>query len=214
MNKNSAIYTFIFIIVICIIFGAGISLVHYATLDILAKNEALNRNRVICNAFLLPVAGDSPQAYQQAIDANIITETLASDAVSFITYFKKDSAAADVGFVFSGMGFWDRIEGILVLKNDLSEVVNIQFLDQQETPGLGARIEEKWFTNQFRGLHIDWNGLPDQRLIIGSAVAPGAQNRVDAITGASQTSMALEKLLNDELNRFRTVYTEYQLQKE
>ncbi len=214
MNKNSATYTFIFIVAICVVFGSAISLVHYSTLKTLAKNETLNRNRVVCNAFLLDVNGDSPQAYQQAIDQNIIFRTLSSDTRNFETFFKRDTNKSDVGFVFSGMGFWDRIEGIIVLTSDLSQVINIQFLDQKETPGLGARIEEKWFTDQFKDLEIDWTGRVDQRLIVGASSRPNLTNRVDAITGATQTSLALEKLLNSELNLFREMYNRYQSEKE
>lgn len=206
MNRNSAVYIFIFILVISIVFGAGVSVVHYVTLDTLAKNEALNRNRVVCNAFLLPVEGDTPEAFQKAIDTHIETKTLTAKGMSYPTFFRKSSAGPEVGFVFSGMGFWDKIEGIIVLSSDLSKVVNIQFLDQKETPGLGARIEEPWFTDQFKGLTLDWTGEENRRLIVGASSNSGAQNRVDAITGATQTSIALEKLLNDELNRFRTVY--------
>ncbi len=214
MNKNSAGYTFVFIVVISIIFGAGISIVHYATLDTLAENEALNRNRVICNAFLLPVKGDTPNAFQKAIETQIEERLLTADGLSYTIYFRKNSADPDVGFVFSGMGFWDKIEGIIVLSSDLSKVVNIQFLDQKETPGLGARIEEPWFTDQFKGLEIDWTDDEARRLIIGTSSDPSAGNRVDAITGASQTSLALEKLLNDELNRFHKVYRVYQSDKD
>ncbi|MBN2600762.1 MAG: FMN-binding protein [Candidatus Marinimicrobia bacterium] len=214
MNKNSAIYTFTFIFLICVVFGLAISLVHYSTLETLAKNEALNRNRVICNAFLLKADGESPKAYQQAIDQNINARILSSDTGNFETFFRRDSENPDVGFVFSGMGFWDRIEGIIVLTSDLSQVINIQFLDQKETPGLGARIEEKWFTDQFKGLEIDWTGRSDQRLIVGASSRPNITNRVDAITGASQTSLALEKLLNSELNQFREIYNRYQSEKE
>ncbi|MGC9364944.1 MAG: FMN-binding protein [Fidelibacterota bacterium] len=214
MNRNSAAYTFIFILVISIVFGAGVSIVHYATLDTLAKNEALNRNRVVCNAFLLPVESDMPEAFQKAIDTHIETKTLMAKGMSYTTLLRKNSANPDVGFVFSGMGFWDKIEGIIVLSADLSRVVNIQFLDQKETPGLGARIEEPWFTDQFKGLEIDWTDDEARRLIIGTSSDPSAGNRVDAITGASQTSLALEKLLNDELNRFHKVYRVYQSDKD
>jgi Na+-transporting NADH:ubiquinone oxidoreductase subunit C len=86
-------------------------------------------------------------------------------------------------------------------------MVNIQFLEHQETPGLGARIEEPWFTDQFKGLEIGWNELPARRVIIGGVADPTTKNRVDAITGASQTSIALMKSLNAELESFRKAYT-------
>ncbi len=211
MNRNSALYTCIFIILICIVFGVAISLVHYSTLDTLAKNEVLNRNRIICKAFLLDVNGDSPAAYQEAIDQNIETEKIEHDSDKFDLFIENPDTARNIGFIFSGMGFWDRIEGIIVLTSDLSKIVNIQFLDQKETPGLGARITEQWFTDQFKGLEIDWEGRPDQRIIIGTSPKPNAPNRVDAITGATQTSLALDKLLNIDLNRFRAAYSQSQL---
>jgi Na+-transporting NADH:ubiquinone oxidoreductase subunit C len=106
------------------------------------------------------------------------------------------------------MGVWDVIEGIVVLTPDLSRIVNITFLEHKETPGLGARIEEKWFTDQFRGISIAWEEEPDKRIVIGPSKDLDATNRVDAITGASQTSLALNKLLNSELEHFRTLYFE------
>ena len=90
-------------------------------------------------------------------------------------------------------------------------MINIQFLEQKETPGLGARIEEPWFTDQFKGLTIAWDKPVEERVIIGASADPKAKNRVDAITGASQTSLALMKSLNRELERFRKVYVKHQM---
>ena len=55
MKKTAPVYILTFMIVISAFFGFGVSLVHYSTLDMLAKNEALHRNRVLCQAFMLNV---------------------------------------------------------------------------------------------------------------------------------------------------------------
>ena len=52
---------------------------------------------------------------------------------------------------------------------------------------------------------MDWDGPADARLIVGPAPNPQAANRVDGITGATQTSMALARFLNSELNRIRAL---------
>ena len=206
MNKTSPAYILAFIVVVSIFFGFGVSFVHYSTLDMLSKNEALHRNRVLCRAFMLDVKEDTPEAYEQAIERSIEQTERTENGRVWHIYIRKDSVPNNVGFVFSGMGFWDRIEGIVVLSPDLKQIVNVQFLEQKETPGLGARIEEAWFTDQFKGLPIAWDKPHEERVIIGPSADPEATNRVDAITGASQTSLALMKSLNRELERFRKVY--------
>ena len=156
---------------------------------------------------MLDVAEDTPEAYEQVIQRSLDRTERTEDGRIWHIYTRRDVSPNPVGFAFSGMGFWDRIEGIIVLSLDFNKLVNIQFLEQKETPGLGARIEEPWFTDQFRGLTIAWDHPSGERVIIGASPDPGAENRVDAITGASQTSLALMKLLNRELDLFRKVYT-------
>jgi len=207
MTKTSPAYILGFMIIICTVFGTGISSVHYATLDMLRKNEKLHKNRSICRVFNLSVAGASADAFQKAIDDNIGYEQIAYQGRTWDVYKQKDTG--NIGFVFSGTGFWDRITGIMVLSSDLSKVMNIQFLDQKETPGLGARIEEGWFVDQFKGVPIAWDQPVDKRIIVGPAPNPNAKNRVDAITGATQTSLALMRFLNSEIELFRKIIKEW-----
>ena len=207
MTKTSPAYILGFMILICAVFGTGISSVHYATLDMLRKNEKLHKNRSICRVFNLSVAGASADAFQKAIDDNVGYEQIAYQGRTWDVYKQKDSG--NIGFVFSGTGFWDRITGIMVLAPDMSKVMNIRFLDQKETPGLGARIEEGWFVDQFKGVPIAWDQPIDKRIIVGPAPNPNAKNRVDAITGATQTSLALMRFLNSELETFRKAIKEW-----
>ena len=200
MNKKSPAYVLSFMAAICLVFGTGISVVNYATQGLLAKNAAMHRNRVLCRAFQLDVAGTSAEAYQQAVDAAIRTSVVGGRTVYECVAPGKEG----VGFVAGGMGFWDRIECVVVLSPDLRNVLNVQVLDQKETPGLGARIEEPWFTDQFKGLALAWEAPAESRILVGANPAPNAPNEVDAITGATQTSMALMRFFNEELDAFRS----------
>jgi len=111
------------------------------------------------------------------------------------------------GFRFRGLGFWAPIEGILAVTPDLEKTVGLVILDQKETPGLGGRIAEPVFLDQFAdGLDVSVPAGDAPFLVVsGSPSEPGsagAGRHVDAITGATQTSMAMDRILNDALRKF------------
>lgn len=204
MKKDSTVYTIGFMIVLCIIFGAAVSSVYYVTSPILKRNENTHKYRIICEACNLSPTESQVKSYEEIAYSFLQKDTLTSGNRNFEVYTGKDGKS--VGFIFKGTGFWDMIEGIIILSSDLSTIRNIRFLSQKETPGLGARIEETSFTDQFIGLSINWNKPKSQRIIIDVCENITTTNCIDAITGATQTSMALMNLLNSELELFRKVY--------
>lgn len=205
MKKNSPLYIFLFITILSTLFGAAISLVHYLSLDTLNSNERMIRNRSISRAFALSVPTATSEAYEQVITENIEKKEIQA-ANGIIQLYINKSAPHDIGFVFSGLGFWDRIVGILVLGPDLNEIKSIEILDQKETPGLGARIEESWFKDQFKSIPLDWTKPATSRIVFGQKTANG--KIINGITGATQTSSALQRILNSELERFARSYKE------
>ncbi len=208
MNKQSPVYVLGFTVVLSMVFGLGIAAVHYATQGLLEKNQALHRNRIIAKAFMLNVDAETPSAYLDAITDRIEVDTIGGeDSPRFIIF--RNTKTGDIGFQFGGMGFWDRIEGIAVLEPSLREFVNVQFLEQKETPGLGARIEEQVFTDQFKGLDINWDA--EKEIVIDPSESD-ADNHVEAITGATQTSIALMNLINEELEAFRNTWNKFDQQ--
>jgi Na+-transporting NADH:ubiquinone oxidoreductase subunit C len=204
MNRNSPGYMLGFMTALCVVFGSGVATVHYATRDRLAANERLQHNRVVCAAFGLPTAGRAPTDYARAMAHHLSVARIEDEAGSRLIY-RQNKAPQRVGFTFAGMGFWDRIEGFVVLAPDLKTIAGLRFFDHKETPGLGARIEDEKFLNSFAGLRVDWDGPPERRIVIGTAPASAAGNRVDAITGATQTSGALMRFFNEELERIRAI---------
>lgn len=202
MDKKSPSYILIFIVLISFVFGLAISSVHYLTLPMLEKNEALHKNRIISQAFMLDVEKDTPEAYEDAIRQFIKIDSIEikREKVEFFRHREKDY----IGFIFKGLGFWEPISGIIVMDRDLEKIINLKILEQKETPGLGARIEEPWFTEQFQQLAIKWND--NQKIIIGATSNPDKSNVVETITGASQTSDALMNMLNENLAEFKKNY--------
>ena len=172
-EKTSPAYILGFMIAICTVFGTGIASVHYATLDMLKKNEKLHKNRSICRVFNLSVVGVSADAFQKAIDDNITYEQITYQGRTWDVYKQRNTG--NIGFVFSGTGFWDRITRYYGTFTGSVESDEYPISRPKETPGLGARIEEGWFVDQFKGVPIAWDQPVDKRIIVGQAPNPNAK---------------------------------------
>ncbi len=100
-----------------------------------------------------------------------------------------------------GQGFWAPIGGIVGIEPDRRTVTGISFFQQNETPGLGAEITKPPFRNQFEGKQLASQGDPlDMK-------RPGAElddSSVHAITGATQTSVRLEGIINSALSEWQS----------
>ena len=87
------------------------------------------------------------------------------------------SDEAEIGFAFlaMGKGYGGNIDILVGLENETT-VKGITIVSHLESPGLGARITESVFTDQFTGLTID------------DVVLKRNGGQIDAITGASISS--------------------------
>ena len=91
-----------------------------------------------------------------------------------------------IGYAFlaTGQGYGGDIE-ILVGLEDVSTVKGIVIISHSETPGLGARITESEFGDDFAGVTIDDLSLS------------GDGGAIDAVTGASISSLAVVTAVKD-----------------
>lgn len=101
----------------------------------------------------------------------------------------KDGSIA--GFVAKavGHGYADKIELLLGLDAKVETITGLFVLDQKETPGLGNKIVEKQWRNQFK------NKPATRGLVV---VKGGAKevNEIDAISGATISSRAVTGIVN------------------
>lgn len=116
-----------------------------------------------------------------------------------------------IAIEITGPGFWDMIDAIIALEPDLQTIIGFKVLKHSETPGLGGRIAEDTFQDQFRGKKVFpeikvAKHIKDQKeyteSITKATPIPKADNQVDAITGATQTSKAIERLINNSMKKF------------
>ena len=95
-----------------------------------------------------------------------------------------------------GAGLWGPIWGYIAFQPDCRTIAGAYFDHESETPGLGAKIkDEAWFREKFIGKTVEWGDAP-AFLLAKNAEATGAENAVDAISGATMTSKGLNEALN------------------
>ena len=215
-STHNSLSAVAFMVGVAAVFGAAVTGVHLATVGIVQRNTELLYQRALVRVFDLdeniPELTDAETARlaRTRIDD---TETRRDPRTGWTFQLLKayddetHTRLRAVGFRFRGLGFWAPIEGIVALSPDRTRTVGLVILRQTETPGLGGRVAEPVFTEQFsKGLLVGPSLDDDRRLTVG-AVAPAPETReayrhVQAITGATQTSLAMERILNDYLARF------------
>ena len=173
------IYPLVFMLlvtVICILITSGLYL---TTQDRAVANELSFTRRAILDAGGLeytPTTEGIEKAYSESIGVE--------DG-----YYTAQSAQGKRYILpMQGPGLWGTIAIMVGLEEDLSTFSGVAIVSQNETPGLGGRIEEPWFTKQFQGKKSPFIFVNE-----GTAKEP---NEIDAITGATRTSDYFKNLTN------------------
>lgn len=103
-------------------------------------------------------------------------------------------------FTTEGPGLWSRIELLLAVNPGGESLFGMRVMSQGETPGLGGRITEEGFQNSFSGVEV----RPQIRVV---KLAQNL-NEVDAISGATKTSSAVEEILNKGIEHYDSFFGE------
>ena len=90
---------------------------------------------------------------------------------------------------FTGPGLWGNVSLAVGVNADGSQLTGLRVLFNVETPGLGGRIGESWFTDQFK------DKKPGSGMVFNQAGANN-ENGFDAIAGATISSTAVKDTVN------------------
>ncbi len=112
-----------------------------------------------------------------------------------IIYCGFNGKGESVGYAIpaSGNGYQGKIEIIFGISRDLKNIHGIEVIYNVETPGLGARIGEREFLQQFEGLYVK----PSIEYV--KNLKPSKPNQVQAITGATISTRALVNIINGKI---------------
>lgn len=189
MNKRVSLV--LFTVAVTLVFIAPITFLYLLTRPIVALNEEAFLKRAVLSAAGLEVPRSNAEA-KALFDSRVEQLSAAAGAgpASEPVYRVKDTSGATAGWVITrtGPGLWGDITAVVGFAADRERLAGLEFLKQSETPGLGARIAERWFKEQFRGKRGPFTAVAEGE--------PTRENEFDAITGATFTSNAVRDLVN------------------
>lgn len=129
---------------------------------------------------------------------NTVDEPDESSAGAYMA--KKNGQISAYILPISGRGFWAPIKAVIGIKPDKTTITGIAFYEQNETPGLGAEIAKEPFQDQFRGKELSSEDKPLTMKRPGEPLGP---TEFHAVTGATQTSVRVERIVNSALKQWR-----------
>ncbi len=200
MKKDSIGYVVVFTFLVCIVFVLGLSVVNFLTIDRVDANRRYAAHVAVLTALGL-ADRETPREVVEATYASEIRE-LPGERPAYAAVV--DGAPA-LAVRYTGPGLWGSITVILAADAGGERIRGLEILDQQETPGLGGRIDEDWFKRQFRGEKVREDGtILVDRTGSGSGDGDPENGRVDAVSGASRTSDFMQVIVNGALAAIRS----------
>ncbi len=94
-----------------------------------------------------------------------------------------------------GYGLWSTMYGFIALEENGNDIFGLQFYDHGETPGLGAEIDNPRWKALWGGKKLLDDQGELQITVAKSAPAAGSDFHVDAIAGATLTSVGVDNLV-------------------
>jgi len=193
-KQKSFFYPIIFMTVVTAFFVFILSAFSQATKDTISFNNQSELRYKILYIFDILPESKIPKDIEKVFNERVEERFTGGKNIYVLMDGKKEISYA---VPVEGPGLWGTISGYVGLNEDYSKITGIDFVKQSETPGLGGRISEESYKEQFR--EIDISDSQDGKFIVSS---PQSGSNVDAISGATQTSAAVEKLINEDLNDF------------
>ncbi len=140
------------------------------------------------NSVTAPIIEARREAEIQMMLENIFPQMTDFVYQDDLYYIMENDQEAGYAFIAAGSGYGGEMSIIVGLDTDM-RIKDISIISHQETPGLGSKIQEEAFTDQFKGLDITQIDLTRD------------QGQIDAITGATVSSEAVVQAIKEEMEQ-------------
>lgn len=195
MKKDSIAYVVAFTFLACAAFIAPLALANEATKGRVEANRLFASRSAVLRAFGV--------AYEGQADAEAKYASLVAELPGGKGWRAELDGASYLAVRKSGAGLWGTITMVVAADVRGERLRGLEILDQQETPGLGGRIDEPWFKEQFRGERLGPAGVVVDQAGTGKGDPDRENGRVDAVTGASRTSGFVQAIVNAAVAEIR-----------
>ena len=196
LNTNSNTYIIIYSTIMVVIVAFLLAFVSQTLKSMQDANVALDTEKQILNSLNLRGLSDEEAhaTFEKIVTfdeaQNVYVCTLENGDVKYVLPLK-------------GQGMWGGISCFLAIDNDKNTVYGAYFNHESETAGLGAEIKDNadWQA-KFQGKKIFADG-DDSKIALSVVKAVNDETTVDAVTGATVTSTAVSKMLQDQLAKYK-----------
>ena len=189
-----------FLITLC--FTSLVSAVKVFNDEKIQRNEDLKLQKIILRVLAIRFDESTSDEETVALFLKRVEVTRAGGKTVYIGKEEDGETVKGFAFPIEGPGFWGPVFGMIAVDPDASKITGIAFYRHSETPVLGGRGTEDWFSDQFGGLPV-YTIEGDKKIFTLKPAGTGeAPNELDAITGATGTSRGVEAFVNQELDHF------------
>ncbi len=197
MKKDSIGYVVLFTFIVCAVFVLGL-----AAANELTKNQVEANKRFVAQSAVLDTLGI---AYADRDEAETLYKQRVQPVEGAVprAYRATIDGTDFVVVEHSGAGLWGTITIVLAADPAGSRIKGVRVIAQNETPGLGGRIEEPKFLAQFAGERTEGGRV----VVTTGAEAAGGYDtdsedaKADGVSGASRTSAAFEMIVSGAIAR-------------
>ena len=172
----------------------ALALLNHVTTPTIEFNQDIELKQKILNVFNILPEDTSASNIDKTFKDNVAEEDYKGNKLYIL---KQDGEEKAYAVPINGPGLWGSISGYVGISKDMKKLVGIEFIKQDETPGLGGRITEDEYKNQYRDLDI--SKPVDGKIVINK---PANGGNIDAISGATQTSTFVVNMINEDVNEF------------
>ncbi|MHC4924454.1 MAG: RnfABCDGE type electron transport complex subunit G [Planctomycetota bacterium] len=174
--------------------GLLLMFVFHATQPMILEHKA----KVLAEAVTEVLGG--PQRYETLflVNGSLVAEEPVGPGAATVqrVYLGFDADDRPVGYAIpaSQPGFQDQVRLIFGYDPRERRLLGMKVLENKETPGLGDKIEkDESFTGQFPGRLLPLQGV--------KGGGSGGEHEVDMITGATISSRAVVRIINDAVEQ-------------
>lgn len=185
------IKTGIVLLIVSLIAALALGMTNEVTKDKIAEQRFLANE--LAKRDVLPTAASFEDVTGESLDNLKTNFEPITEA-----YLGKDEAGNIVGYVFKSTptGFGGIIEVVTGIDVD-GNVTGLRVGSHNETPGLGAKAKDEAFYSQYAGKSASAE--------IGTSKTAASGNDIQAITGATISSVAISDGANASINAFKWI---------
>lgn len=190
-KKQPFIYPIVFMMLLAAILTLVLATLNQTTYGIIKEQEDLAIQKSIL--YTLDVSYSSETELRQIIKQDL--EEKSSGNYTYYEY-KEQGKVVKYAFPIQGKALWGTVDGFGATDVSLQTLIGVDFVKHSETPGLGGRISEDWYKDQFR--QVDISGQSPYVIY-----KPASGGNIDAITGATLTSNSVRDMVNQSIDEFK-----------